>query len=104
MAIEYCMDGADRRRLNIAMQPPQLLADLGGAPARSLPLELNDQFLDLKRQLIRLPVRSSTAIGQSFESAILVSLEDLVTGLARDIELAAQSGHLFTIEQSSYKP
>jgi hypothetical protein len=41
MAIEHCVDGADRRSLNIAMEPPQLLADLGRAPARSLPFELN---------------------------------------------------------------
>ena len=33
-------------------------------PARLLALELNDQILDLQWQLIRLAIRSSTAIGE----------------------------------------
>ena len=49
------------------MQPPELLADLRGAPAGSLPLELNDQRLDLKGQLVGLPIRPAAAIGQSFQ-------------------------------------
>jgi hypothetical protein len=56
-----------------------------GAPQLGRPLELNDQPLDLKRQLVRMPVGPPTAIGQSFEPAILIALEDLVAGLARDI-------------------
>jgi hypothetical protein len=85
------------------MQSPQLLANLGRAPARSFALELHDQFLDLERQLIRLPVRSSTAIGQSLKPAVLVSLKDLVAGLARDIKLATQHSHFLAIEQTRYK-
>jgi uncharacterized protein len=53
--------------------------------------------------LIRLPVRSSAAISQPFQSAVFVSLEDLVAGLARDIELAAQHRHLLAVEQAGYK-
>src|SRR5207302_2348279 len=41
--------------------------------------------------------------GQSFEPAVLVALEDLVTGLARDIELAAQRRHLLALEQSGHE-
>jgi hypothetical protein len=85
------------------MQPPELLADLRSAPVGSLPLELNDQFLDLKGQLVRLPVGPATAIGQSFEPTILVPLEDLVAGLAGDVELPTQRRHLLAIEQSRYE-
>ncbi len=49
------------------MQPPELLADLRGAPAGSLPRELNDQRLDLKGQLVGLPIRPAAAIGRSFQ-------------------------------------
>jgi hypothetical protein len=89
VAIEHRMHGADRRGLDIVMAPPQLLADLRCAPTGVLALELHDQRLDLERQLVRLPVGPPRAIGEPFEPAILVALEDLVAGLARDIELAA---------------
>ena len=45
----------------------------------------------------------STAIGQSFEPAILIALEDLVAGLARDIELPTQRRHLLALGQSRHK-
>src|SRR5438552_18487987 len=85
------------------MQPPHLLADLRRAPAGSLTLKLHDQLLDLQGQLVRLPIGPPTAIGQTFETAILIALEDLVTGLARDIELAAQGRHLLAIQPSRYE-
>ncbi len=103
MAIEHRMHGADGGGGDIAMQAPELLADLRRAPARSLPLELHDQRLDLKGQLVRLPVGPAATIGQPFEPAILIALEDLVAGLARDIELAAQGRHLLAVEQSRYE-
>src|SRR5438309_6284687 len=62
MAIEHRVHGADGRGVDIAMEPPELLADLRSAPAGALALELNDQLLDLKGQLVGLPVGPSTAI------------------------------------------
>ena len=47
-----------------------------------------------------MPVGPPTAVGQSVEAIVLVPLEDLVAGLARDIELAAQGRHLLPIEQA----
>jgi hypothetical protein len=95
---DKCVHGADGRSLDIDMEPPELLADLRRPPAGSLPLELNNQLLDLKGQLVRLPVGPPTAIGQSIEAAVLVALEDLVAALARDIELPAKR-HLFLIRR-----
>src|SRR5438067_1018518 len=103
MAIEHRVHGADGRGRDIAMQPPQLLANLRCAPTGSLALEPNDQLFDLEGQLVRRAVGPATAIGQSFEPAILVALEDLVAGLARDVELAAQRRHLLAVEQSRYE-
>src|SRR5438045_2076225 len=70
MAIEHRVHGADGRGRDLAMPPPELLADLRGAPAGSLALELNDQRLDLKGQLVGLPIRPAAAIGESFEPAV----------------------------------
>jgi hypothetical protein len=47
VAVEHRVHGADRRRLDIAMQAPQLLPDLRRASTRPLALERNDQLLDL---------------------------------------------------------
>ena len=51
-----------------------------------------------------MPIRPSTAIGKALDTTILVALEDLVTGLAGDIELAAEDGHLLAFEQPRYEP
>jgi hypothetical protein len=69
MVIEYRVHGVDSRDLQLAMQPPELLADLRCAPAGPLALELHDQLLDLKGQLVGLPIGPAAAIGQSFEPA-----------------------------------
>jgi hypothetical protein len=50
-----------------------------------------------------MPVGPPAAIGQPVEPAVLIPLEDLVAGLARDIELAAQGRHLLAVEQSRYE-
>ena len=97
------MHGANGGRLDLTMQAPQLLADLRCTPAGMLTLELDDQLLDLEGQLVGLPVGPTTAIGQPFEAAV-VALEDLVAGLARDIELAAQRRHLLPVQQPGHKP
>jgi len=47
-----------------------------------------------------MPVRSPAAIGQAVQAAVLVALKDLVASLARDIELAADRGHLLPVEQA----
>jgi hypothetical protein len=64
-------------------------------------LELQNQLLDLKGQPIGLPVGPAAAIGEPLQAAILEPGEELVAGLARDIELTAQHRHLLPIEQPS---
>ncbi len=98
------MHRADGRRLDVREASAQLGADLRCAPARVLPLERQDQGLDLKRQAVRLPIRSAASIRQLFQAAVLVPREDLVAGLAGDIELQSRLGHLLALEQASHKP
>jgi len=46
------------------------------------------------------PVRAAAAVGKAIEAAILVAFEDLIARLAGDIELAADDGHFFAVEQA----
>src|SRR6185503_4738152 len=102
--IEHSMDRANRQQLHVGMQSPELLADLGCAPARPFLLQLHNQLLDLKWQLVGVPIRPATAIGEAFEPAVLVAIKDLVAGFTRDIELSAQLRHLLSIEQPRHEP
>lgn len=97
------MDGADGGGMDIRVEPPQSLADLGRPPARLVLLQLHDQLLDLKGELIGVAVGPAAAIGQTLQAAILVAIEDLVAGLARDTELPAERRHLLAIEQSRHE-
>jgi hypothetical protein len=55
-----------------------------------LPLHVQDEVLHLKRQLIGIAIGTTASVGQSFDPAILVSIKDLVAGLAGDSELPAK--------------
>jgi len=91
------------RCLDAAVSAPQLLANLRRPPIGLLALELDDQAHDRHGQLVGLPIGPATAIGQPGNPAVLVALEDLVAGLARNIELATQHRHLLALEQSGDK-
>src|SRR5262245_8723894 len=58
----------------------------------------------LRRQSIRLAIRAAAAIGERGDAAILVALEDLVTGLPRDPDFGAQRRHLLALPQTGDKP
>ena len=84
------MDRALGRNAHIAVQAAdQELADLARAPVRLVALEADDQALDLRRQLVGVAHRPARAVAQGLEAVLLVAVEDLVAGLARDAELAA---------------
>src|SRR5215469_5241979 len=67
-------------------------------------LELQDRLLDLERQLPGMPVGPSGAISEPLDPAVLVTAEDLVAGLAGDLELPTQPGHLLPVQQTGHKP
>ena len=98
------MHGADRRRLDVVVQAAQLLADLGCTPTRVLAPQSHNQRFDLNRQLVGLPIGSPATVGQPYGAEVLVALEELVAGLARDLELTAQDRHLFATEETGHKP
>jgi hypothetical protein len=92
------MHGADRGGLNVAVLASQLLADLRCSPAGMFTPQLHNPLLDLQRQPVGMPVRATTAVSETLQSAILIALVDLVAGLARDIEFPAQHGHFLAVE------
>ena len=102
--MQHGMDRADRRTPQRRTEGPQFLADLRRAPRRILLLEADDLRLNDPRQLIGVPQRAATAIGQALEPAVLIAIEDLVAGLARDPELATEHRHLLAVEQAGDKP
>jgi len=104
MSIEHGIHGADRRCLGVVVRSTQLRADLGRAPPRVLAPQAHNQRLDLDRQLVRLPVRPTAAVGQADGAEVLVTLKDLVASLARDIDLAAQDCHLLAAQKPGHKP
>ena len=104
VAIEHGVDRADGRQVRAGELLPELFADLGRAPARILPLQAHDRGLDGRRQPIRLPVRAVAPIAEGLDPAVLVAVEDLVAGLARNPELGAQRRHLLALEQAGDKP
>src|SRR5215471_10772143 len=104
VTIEHRMHGTYRRRLDVIVSSTQRRADLGCTPARVLAPEAHDQRLDLNRQLVGLSIRAAAAVGQANSAEVLIALEDLVAGLARDIELAAQHCHLFPAQEAGHKP
>jgi hypothetical protein len=73
MPVQDRVHRADRRTLHIPVQPAQAFANLRSAPIGALLLQLNDQLLDLKRQLPRMSVGSTGAIRQTLNATVLDS-------------------------------
>ena len=71
---------------------------------RLLPFDRYDRGLHLFRQLVGIAERPARAVTESFQTALFVPLEDLISGLARDPKLAAQRSHAFAIFQTNHKP
>ena len=66
-------------------------------------LQLQNQRFDLEGQTVGLTVRPAAAIGQPFQSALSVSIEDLMAGFAGDIELPTQHRHLLAFQQPGHE-
>src|SRR5262249_13643488 len=100
MAVEHRMHCADRGGVDVRIEARQLLPDLGRAPTRLVVLEAHDLRLALEGQLVGLAGGAAGAVGEPVKTDLVVTADDLVAGLARDAELAAQAGHLLSLEQT----
>src|SRR5215472_5374281 len=79
------------------------LPDFTGAPARVLLLHMQNIVLYLKRQLVRIVMGSTAAVGQPLHPTFLIAIEDLVTGFAGDAELPAQFRHRLARDPATHK-
>src|SRR5581483_3893191 len=104
MAVEDRMNCALGRHPDVAVEPShQELADLARPPVRLLGLELDDQSLQLLREMIGITHRPSRAVAERLQAVFLVAIENLVAGLARYAELPADLGHGFPIQKPGDK-
>src|SRR5574338_1007076 len=98
--VQNGMDGALCRNARVLVQAAhQELANLARAPMGFLALEVNDQAFDLRRQLVGVAHWPTRAIAQRLQPAVLIAIEDLVAGLARDSEFLANLCHRIAVEQ-----
>ena len=73
----------------------QLVAQFRRTPSRVVTLELQDRALDLERELIGMPIRSTRAVFKAFKTAVLVAIEDLVPRDTRNAEFTTERRLLF---------
>jgi hypothetical protein len=72
-------------------------------PVRLLALEPDDQAFDLLWELVGIAHRPAGPIAQGGQPALLVTIENLVAGLAGDAELPAHLGHGLPVQQTANK-
>ena len=56
-------------------------------------LDVQDEVLDLERKLVGVAIGT---VGESLNAAFLITIDDLIAGLARDAELSAKISHRLT--------
>src|SRR5271154_1754425 len=104
MTIQDGVNGAAGRHLHFARQSSEeALPDLAGAPVRFLALGRYDGRFDLLGQLVGIAVRAPGTIREPLQPAFLIAVDNLVSGLARDPELAAQPGHALAIFEPNHE-
>jgi hypothetical protein len=79
------------------------LADLARAPVGLAALELDDGPLDRLGQLVGVAHGPAGPVGQPLEPMVLVTIEDLVAGLARDAEVATDLAHRLAVEDAGHE-
>src|ERR1700730_16446132 len=93
MAIEHRMNGTLCRNGDTGESPDEALADLTSAPTGMLTLHVEDEVLHLERKLMGIAIGTSAPVCYPLNAALLVAIEDLVTGLAGDPKLSAKFRH-----------
>src|ERR1700756_3055134 len=78
------MDGAFGGDGNSGEPARQALADFASAPAGMLTLHIQEVVLDLKGKLVSVTIGTSAAVREPVNAALLVAIEDLVAGFARN--------------------
>src|SRR6516164_2259032 len=103
VTIEHGMNGALGGNRNPGEPADHALADLPSTPAGMLSLHIQDVVLYLKRKLVGVAEGTPATVGKPLKAAFLITIEDLIAGLARDAKLPAEIRHRFAGEPTSDK-
>src|SRR5690348_6937813 len=103
MAIEHSMDRAFSRQWDVGEAAQQPLADFTSTPARMFVLHIQNVILHLKGKLVSVAIGTPASVGQPMHSAFLITIKDLVAGLARNAELPAQIRHRLARQAPSHE-
>src|SRR3984957_17757495 len=103
MAIEHSMDRAFGRQWDVGEAAQQPLADFASTPAGMFVLHIQNVILHLKGKLVSVAIGTPASVGQPLHPAFLITIEDLVAGLARNAELPAQIRHRLPSQSPSHE-
>src|ERR1700731_1538041 len=103
MAIEHSMDRAFGRQWDVGEAAHQPLADFASTPAGMFVLHIQNVILHLKGKLVSVAIGTPASVGQPLHPAFLITIEDLVAGLARNAELPAQIRHRLPSQSPSHE-
>src|ERR1700683_548743 len=104
MAIQDGVNGAAGWHFHFVRQSSEeALPDLAGAPIGFLALGRYDGRFDLLGQLVGISNGAPGTIREPLQPAFLITVDDLVAGLARDPELPAQAGHALAVLQPNHE-
>src|ERR1700750_3006665 len=93
VAIEQRVDGALGWDFYVGKSSGQALANFASTPAGVLAFQVQDVVLHLKRQLVGVVMRTSASVRQTLHAAVLIAIEDLVTGLAGNAKFLTELRH-----------
>ena len=97
------MDCAFGRDRNLRESADQSLADFSSTPAGVLALQVQNVILYLKRKLIGVAIGTAASVGESLNTAFLITIEDLVAGLTGNPKLSAKVRHRLAGQLASHK-
>src|SRR5438552_1752702 len=103
VAIQHRMDRAFGRNSHSGEPPDEALPDFTSTPAGVLALDVQNVVFNLQRKLTAKAIGSATPFRQSLDPAFLITIEDLVAGLAGDRELSAEFRHRLAFQQAGNK-
>src|SRR6202030_480268 len=102
-AIQHRMNSTFRRNGNTGEAPQQALTDFASTPAGVLVLYVQDEVFDLERKAVGVTIRTSASVREPLHATFLITMKDLITGLAGDTNLPAKFGHRLAGSPASHK-
>src|ERR1700686_3358084 len=97
------MDGTFRRDGNTGEAPQQALTDFASTPAGVLVLYVQDEVFHLERKFVGVAIRTSASVREPLHAAFLITIENLIAGLAGDAKPPTKSPPRPAGERASHK-